>query len=264
MMDSRREFYGKINEEFKRTADAHQLWGKEVACEIVAKGFVRKPPRGPKAKTEQYFKMPSEEYALTKGKEVLLRCKFNDSYGDAFTDEPKIFRGKLSDVGGAIFGKASERAVYFATLNAMFGSLGRINGGVHCKEKDPERCGMRLADYIVQNFGKNAVVTHIGYQPGHVAACSNFKGYVTDLNLENIGKIKFGKKILSGGKNEDVIRKSDVASITGSTIVNGSLFQLLEWCKIHGTEPIVYGVTVSVAAKILKLRHCCPYARSEP
>ncbi|MEW6221921.1 MAG: DUF364 domain-containing protein [Candidatus Hadarchaeota archaeon] len=208
--------------------------------------------------------MPSEEYALARGNEVILRCEFKGCYGDAFTDEPKPFVGKLSDVENMPLESSTDRAVYFATLNAVFSYLG-LRDSVHCKKEKPEACGKQLVKYIADNFGEKVVVAHIGYQPGQVEACTKlFKNYVTDLNPKNIGKRKFGCKILGGNKNKEVIEKADVASITGSTIVNGSLPQLLEWCNLYRTEPIVYGVTISAAAKILKLRHYCPYARSTP
>ncbi len=263
-MRRRLDLYEEIDRRFKRIADAHRLWDEEVICGVWVKGFARGLPRRAK-EAERYVKMPSEEYALAKGKEVLLRARFRGSYGDAFTDEPKTFRGKLFDVRDAIFGGAPERAVYLATMNAVFSSLGLIEGGVHCRGRDPERCGARLVDYILKNFGRDVVVAHIGYQPGHVEACSRwFEGYVTDLNPENVGKVRFGRAIKSGSENEEVIKSSDVACITGSAMVNGSLPQLLEWCERYGTEPIVYGVTASSAARVLKLRHYCPYARKEP
>ncbi|MDI6643124.1 MAG: DUF364 domain-containing protein, partial [Candidatus Hodarchaeaceae archaeon] len=179
---------------------------------------------------------------------------------DAFTDEPKTFRGKLKDVHEQLFGDKGDKAVYFATLNAVLSHVGLVDGAVHCKGDEPRKCGERLAAYILENFGK-VRVAHIGYQPGHVEACSKcFRSYVTDLNHENIGKVRFGRKIQNGSENREVIKKADVACITGSAIVNGSLPELIRWCKLYRTEPVIYGVTASAAAKILGFRHFCPYA----
>jgi uncharacterized protein (DUF4213/DUF364 family) len=113
-------------------------------------------------------------------------------------------------------------------------------------------------------FGK-AKVAHIGYQPGHVKATSaKFnKVYVTDLNLENVGKVKFGFKILDGSKNVDVIKKVDVACITGSAIVNGTLFKLLNCCEKYGVKYILYGVTIKGAARILGYNVFCPLSCNE-
>jgi len=79
--------------------------------------------------------------------------------------------------------------------------LGLIERTVHCRGADAERCGYLLAEEILTKFGK-AKVAHIGYQPGHVEATSaKFnKVYVTDLNPENVGKVKFGLKSLTAQK----------------------------------------------------------------
>ncbi len=58
--------------------------------------------------------------------------------------------------------------------------------------------------------------------------------------------------------NEKVIRKTNVAYITGSAIVNGTLFELLERCNKYGVEYIICGVTVKGAAKTLGLDVFCP------
>ncbi|MDI6819603.1 MAG: DUF364 domain-containing protein [Candidatus Hodarchaeaceae archaeon] len=259
--------YEKINGEFKKIVEKHKLQEKEVSCGIIAKGFSDRRPRlssTPKNFIEQHFKLPSREYALAKGKEVLVRCKLEDHYGDAFTDEPKTFRGGIEDVCELLFGDKGDKAVFFATLNATLSYVGLIRGTVHCKGDEPRKCGERLAAYILENFGK-VRVAHIGYQPSHVEACSkHFESYVTDLDSENVGEVKFGRKILDGSANEEVIRKVDVACITGSTLASGTLPELIGWCETYGVKPVIYGVTSKGAAKILNLRHFCPYGHDHP
>jgi len=259
--------YKKIQNEFRKIVETHGLQEEEISCKIIARGFTSLPPpqlQRPKDIVEQHFKMPSKEYALTRGKEVIVRCEFKKSYGDAFTDKPKAWSGKLKKIHNLILGDKSDRAVYFAVLNTTLARLGFVEKAVHCKEDDPKRCGEELASYILRNFG-NVRIAHIGYQPGHIETCAKyFENYVTDLNPENIGKVKFGREILSGNDNEEVIKKADVACITGSTIVGGDLPALLRWCEKYDTTPIIYGVTVVGAAKLLNLPHFCPFARSKP
>ena len=258
--------YKEIEKEFKKIVKKHGLQDERVDCSIVAKGFVGRQPKARESEEflEQHFRMPSKEYALAGGKEVIVRCKFKDSYGDAFTDQPRAFKGRLKEVLEFLFGDSGNRAIYFATLNATLCHLGMIKGTVHCDEEEPKKCGEQLADYLLKNFG-DVKVAHIGYQPGHVEACTkNFMSYVTDLNPENIGRIKFGRRIMGGSKNEGVIKKAKVACITGSTLTNGSLPDLLRWCEAHGTSPLVYGVSGVGAAKILGLRHFCPYGHNNP
>jgi len=259
--------YKKINREFKKIVEKHKLQEEAVTCKIIAKGFSDHQPRlsnVPKNFIEQHFKMPSTEYALVKGKEIIVRCKFKDHYGDAFTDEPRTFSGRIKDVCELLSGSKGDKAVFFSALNSTLSHLGLIRGTVHCKGDEPRKCGERLAAYILENFGK-VKIAHIGYQPGHVEACSkHFESYVTDLNPENIGKVKFGREILDGSANEEVIKKANVACITGSTLTGGALPELIRRCETCGVEPLVYGVTGRGAAKILNLRYFCPYGRDYP
>jgi len=258
--------YKRIEKEFKKIVKKHNLQDEEVDCRIVAKGFSDRRPKasGSKEFIEQHFKMPSAEYALVKGKEVIVRCKFKGSYGDAFTDQPRAYRGKLKEIMDFLFGDAGSRAVYFASLNAVLGHLGMVRGTVHCREEEPRKCGVQLAEYIRNNFG-HVKVAHIGYQPGHVEACSKvFDSYVTDMNPENIGSVKFGRKILDASKNEEVIKKVKVACITGSSLANATLPDLIKWCEACEVEPLIYGVSGVGAAKILGLEHFCPYGHNRP
>jgi hypothetical protein len=211
-----------------------------------------------------FVKLPSNEYALMKGKEVIVDCKINGFHGQAFTDTPKLFSGRIVGVAEFALGGSGERGIFFATLNAVMRKLGLIERTVHCRGADADKCGRLLAEEILTKFG-NVKVGHIGYQPGHVKATSaKFnKVYVTDLNPENVGKVKFGLKILDGSMNEDILRKVNVACITGSAIVNGTLFKLLECCERYKVNYILYGVTIKGAARIFGYDVFCPLSRDE-
>ncbi|PUA31357.1 MAG: hypothetical protein B9J98_06700 [Candidatus Terraquivivens tikiterensis] len=206
-----------------------------------------------------FVKLPSSDYALMRGREVIVDCEVCGFHGQAFTDMPKLFSGRLVDASELVFGDPGDRGIFFATLNAVMRRLGLIDGTVHCRGADAEECGRMLANHILSKIGK-VKVAHIGYQPGHVKATSSIFDvvYVTDLNPENIGKIKHGIKILDGSMNEEVIRDTDVACITGSAIVNGTLFKLLECCETYNVKYIIYGVTIKGAAKILGFDTFCP------
>lgn len=213
-----------------------------------------------------FTKLPSREYALAKGKEVIVHCEIEGGYGQAFTNKPREFNGKVKDVLNMIHGDEGDRAIFFATLNAVLHKIKRVKGTIHCIEEEPERCGEEFASYLISKFGK-VKVAHIGYQPGHVKAFTKYFGpenvYVTDLNPENIGSNKFGVKILSGSMNPDILKKVKVACITGSAAVNGTLPELLELCEKHDVEPILYGVTGKGVAKILNIDIFCPYGHEK-
>lgn len=259
--------YREILEVFREVVLENDVLEKNVKCEIIARGFTDRPPKtksDPENVVNQNFRLPSEEYALVRGNEVLVRCEVDGHYGDAFTDKPKTYDGKIGQIFEFAAGDRGDKAIFFASLNALLSSLGMIDRPIHCKEGDPKECGEKLAEFIMDSYGK-VNVAHIGYQPGHLEACSSvFKGFVTDLNPENIGKRKFGREILDGKNNEKVIKKVDVACITGSTLTNGTLPNLIDWCNRYSTEPIIYGVTCKGALKLLNGKGFCPFSREKP
>lgn len=260
--------YEKIRSKFQTLIDEHDLGEEEFKCKILAKAFADDPPEPsehPDGIIEQNFKLPSKEYALAKGKEILVRCKVGEKYGDAFTDKPMPMSGKLKEIPDLAHGGRGEKAIFFATLNATLNKLGLVEGTVHCKEGDPKKCGKKLVKLIEDRLGKDAKIAHIGYQPGHLEACSKyFESKVTDMNPENIGEVKFNRKILDGAENEKVIKEADVACITGSTIANGTLPDLINWCETYNTEAIVYGVTGRGGIEILNIEGFCPLGREKP
>jgi len=242
-----RKEYKILKSRFIKLLDKYEIAGEVVRTQALDSDFLKLPP----------------DYPLMKGKEVLLDCELRGVHGQAYTDEPKIFQGRIAKIADNTLEDNSSRALFFSALNALMALIGEISNPVHCTKTSPERCGVLLAEHIMRNFGKTVKVAHIGYQPGHVKATSRAfrKVYVTDLDPDNIGKLKFGIRILDGSSNEEVIKKVDVACITGSSIVNGTLFDLLDWCEEYGTKPIIYGVSAKGAMRILGCEVFCPLAR---
>ncbi len=254
----------QIYQRFQKILEKEKLGGEKVSCDIFARGYTDKKPSKWKDEDgvkEEYFEIPSKEYALARGEELLVRCRFKGYFGDAFTDRPNTYHGELKNIPDLIRGGAGDRAIFFGTLNAVLSYIGEIENAIHCEKGNPKKCGEEMADFILENFGKRKIA-HIGYQPGHLEACSKiFENYVTDMNPENIGEKKFGKRILDETKNEEIIKKVDVALITSSTFVNGTLGELLDLCEKYDTEPIIYGVSGKGATELLGLRNFCPLSR---
>ena len=202
----------------------------------------------------------SMDYALMRGKEVIVDCEIRGYHGQAFTDMPSQVKCKVRDLLKLNVNSTRDRALLFSCLNCLMAMTGEIKGTVHCRKEAPDKCGEMLADEIERRYGRSVRVAHIGFQPGHVkATAARFREVkVTDLNPENIGKVKHGIVILSGDENPRVIEWADVVCITGSAIVNGTLFDLLRLCSEHGKHAIVYGVTVKGAAKIMGIPVFCP------
>lgn len=261
------KFYQKIRRKAKKKIEDNKLQEAQVEVGKIGQGFSENgnlPSDDFKDLAQQNFKLPSDDYALAKGEEVLLRCKLGNSYGDAFTNKPKPFRGKLGEIFDLDLENETDRAIFFSALNAAFNHLDLINKTIHCQGNDPKKCGRELVEYLQEKYGKPKIV-HIGYQPGHLEyCCKNTETFVTDRNPENIGKEKFGTKILSATDNERTIKKADLALITGSSVVNGSLPQLVKWCEKYNTKPIIYGVSGKSASEILEIESFCPYGRENP
>ncbi|AEF95885.1 Rossmann-like domain-containing protein [Methanotorris igneus] len=203
-----------------------------------------------------------EDYPIIKGKEIMIEADIEGKRGQAFTSYPINTKGTLKEFIEKIKGDERDRAIAIASINAGMNYLGLLDRCVHCKDDKPKECGKRLALKILREFGGDAIVAHIGFQPGHIEATSKlFKVYITDLNPENIGKEKFGTVVLDGKEcNDKIIKKSDIALITGSTIVNGTFWELLKTCEKYDTIPIIYGVTVQGVAKLLGMDVYCPFA----
>ncbi|RLI29571.1 MAG: hypothetical protein DRO46_02240 [Candidatus Hecatellales archaeon] len=207
-----------------------------------------------------FARLTSPEYALMKGKEFLEHCEIRGGCGQAFTDEPQECVLKLEEVGLLNLDKPANRALFFSALNALMSLQGEIEGAVHCVKAEADRCGELMAEEILRNYG-NVKVVHVGYQPGHIKALTRrlSRVYVTDMNPENIGKERFGVKIFDASHNERLIQEADLALITGSSLINGTLFQLLEYCEKHGTPYLIYGVSAIGAAKLAGLKVFCPF-----
>ncbi|AIJ05570.1 hypothetical protein JH146_0722 [Methanocaldococcus bathoardescens] len=199
-----------------------------------------------------------KDYPLMSGKEILLRANFKGCYGDAFTDKPVEFKGTIRELLDK-----GNRAEIIATLNAVMRFLGLIDKTVHCTGDEPEKCAKKLVEYLKELKLKKIGI--IGFQPAFVKEIvSNFGSenvIVSDLNPENVGKIKYGAKIIHGKYNEELIKNSDVVLATGSTIANETFEEIWELAKKYNKRIIFYGTTIAGMAKILGVERFCIFGR---
>ncbi len=199
-----------------------------------------------------------KDYPLMKGKEFLLRADFKGFLGDAFTNKLVEFEGKLKDILNM-----ENPAVIISTLNAVMRYLNLIDKTVHCQKDEPEKCAKRLVDFLKNlKFNKLGV---IGFQPAFVKTLvENFSSdrvYVTDMNPENIGKTKYGAKILSEKDNEYLFQKCDLILATGSSVVNGTFWDIYDLSKKYKKRVIFYGTSIAGIAKLLNLERFCTFAK---
>lgn len=241
-----KEFYENLKEELKKIIYRHNIGNDEI--NVI---FVR--PLTP----EQVIGKPKrKDFPLLKGKEFMIEAVFKNSKGQAFTDSPSDFKGTTLDLLKLSLSSNSERAVFIASFNAIMRYFNYVSGTVHCKNEEPDICSDRLLNYITERFGKPKIA-FIGLQPAMVGKLSRFfEMKVVDLDLDNIGKEKFGLKILGPEKTEEVISWGDIIA-TGSTAVNGSIVKFIR------EKPVIYyGVTGAAVCALFGFSRFCPYSKN--
>jgi uncharacterized protein (DUF4213/DUF364 family) len=75
------------------------------------------------------------------------------------------------------------------------------------------------------------------------------------MDIENIGKNKFGVNIDGPSTTQLGISWCDVLFVTGSILVNNTINQFLDIPK----PKLFYGVTIAGVSKLLNLPRFCPY-----
>lgn len=235
--------YDAIKKEFIKLINENGLQEEKVV--------VRATPLSP----EQAIGNPEDrDYPLVAGVERLMQAEFKGSLGQAYTDMYGDFSGTLSQIVEMDLKNNFRRAVFISSLNAVMKHLGLIDKAVHCKDKQPRECSQELASFIEKNYGQPKVAM-VGFQPRMVEALAqHFELKVTDMDQENIGQEKFGVKIEDPSHAEEHLNWCDIALVTGSTITNNAIAQF------QTSKPVIfYGVTISGVAKLLGLKHFCPF-----
>jgi len=208
----------------------------------------------------EWFKLPSSEYAIARGKEVIMECTFRGARAHVFTSSP--FRGslKLSEVLKLRLESIAERAVFYGSLNAVMRYLGLIDKTIHCRRNEPIKCAEELVKVVLSEYG-NVPTLLIGYQPAMAKALAGElrKLYVTDMNLENIGKEVRGVKVLDHTRNLELMEEVELVLATGSSVINSTLWAIYDRARELGRELVVYGVSAAGAAKVLGIKRYCMY-----
>ena len=203
-----------------------------------------------------------KDFPLLQGKEFLIQADFKNALGQAFTDAPRNFKGKVKEILELKLTNNSDRALFIATLNAVMRYMGAADKTIHCKNNEPELCAKEIARIIVDNYGTDVNVGIIGFQPAIIDNFSkslpdqNIK--VTDLDKDNINNTKYGVLIWDGRKMaEELFKTCDVILATGSTVVNDSLSQLISLSDKYQRPLYLYGTTIAGTSKILNLERLC-------
>ena len=233
--------YDVLKEKFIKIIESSALESDEVVVKAV-----------PLSPEEAIGNPEDKDYPLVTGRERLMQANFRGSLGQAFTDMYGDFSGRLSDIIEMDLANNFRRAIFISSLNAVMRYLGLATKTIHCKNNEPRECSHELVKYIASKYGQPKIAM-TGLQPRMVEALSrNFELRVTDMDQTNIGKNKFGVTIQSPEKTAVNLDWADIAVVTGTTVVNDTID------PIRISKPVIfYGITISGAAKLLKLEHFC-------
>ena len=217
---------------------------------------------------EQAIGQPSRrDFPIVEGQEQVIEAVVNDARGHAFTDSPRDFSGTLRDVMALPLVSNQNRAVFVAVLNATLRSLGMLEASLHCRDEDPEKCAKELAEHVHEKWGKTTAGL-VGLNPAIAEALVAVLGAenvrITDLNLKNVGAVKFGVTIWDGKtQTEELIRRSRVVIVTGTTLVNGTFDRIWDGIQRNSKDYLIYGVTAAGVCTLTGWDRICPYCRSD-
>lgn len=193
------------------------------------------------------------DYPILKGKERMIEASFRGGRGHAFTDRGGAWRGSLGEAALLETNDNFRRAVFISSLNALMRHLGLIEKTVHCRDEEPRLCAGELPAYL-KRFGRIRKVALVGFQPRFLEILAeNFETRASDLDPDNIGKIKHGVHIAGPDRTEADLAWCDLALVTGTTVVNATIDKFL------GIKaPVVfYGVSIAGPARVLGLNRFC-------
>ncbi len=243
-------FYKTLYEKFLNLVKDRQLLERE----IVIKTRILKS-------TEAIGNPDRRDFPLLKGKEVLIEALFMDKKGQAYTDAPSEFRGLLKDIFSLSLDTSRNRALFIAALNAVMRYLFPTLTTIHCKNNEPEECAQEIAEFV-KSLRVNSVGL-IGLQPAILDALvkdfGNDRVFCIDRDEDNRGKIKYGVFIRWGDMQgmKEIFKNSEIVLATGSTVVNGSIVDILNFAGNYNRQVYFYGTTIAGVAQLMGLNRLC-------
>jgi len=205
------------------------------------------------------------DFAIKKGKEYVIEATFENAHGQAFTGKPREWNGTLEEILLLDLSDVGNRGVFVAAMNAVLRFLGLATGTIHCRNEDPTNCGPEIAGQLEARFGSKRFGI-VGLQPAILQGLTKHFSpdaiRVVDLNPDNIGSSKYGVEVWDGQTDlRRLARWAEVGLATGSSIVNGTIDQIVR-CFNDDARPLVFfGNTISGAAALLDIDRLCPFGR---
>jgi len=153
------QFLETIREKFSDLVKQNELLQEEIRV-------VGARPLSPR---EAIGQPDRNDFPILKGKEVVIQAEFAGAKGQAYTDTPGNYTGKLEEVLALPLNNNFHRAVFIASLNAVLRYLGLVEKTVHCRDKEPSLCATQLVQYVREHYGQPKIA-FIGLQPAMVEA----------------------------------------------------------------------------------------------
>ena len=243
-------FYHDLKKRFEKKLEETDLAGSvlEISSRILS--------------AEEAIGVPKEkDYPILKGKEYLVEAVFRGSKGQAYTDEPLLFSGTLKEIVDLPLDITRNRCIFVSAINAVLRFLGDIDSTVHCRDEEPKECSARIAEFVSAQGWKS--VGLIGLQPAilRALAASSDKPRIIclDRDEEFRGQSKSGVPIIWSDEESLKEMFSSVQAVlaTGSTIVNGTLPDILSLSEKFKVPVSFYGTTIAGAAYLMGLNRIC-------
>lgn len=211
---------------------------------------------------QQAIGSPSRhDFPILEGREVIVEARVKESFGQAFTDRPQSFSGTIDELLNLNLDNSSNRAIFISCLNAVASHLGIATGVRHCRDDEPERCGLKIASELKKRFG-NTKIGMIGLQPAILQNLSQSFSIqnvrCTDLNPKNIGANRFGIEIWDGKTDTTkLINWCDFLLVTSSALANGTLDNIHREAVSAGKHMILFGITGAGVCALTGLERIC-------
>ncbi|OYT40363.1 MAG: hypothetical protein B6U89_02315 [Desulfurococcales archaeon ex4484_58] len=208
----------------------------------------------------EWFRLPSSEYAIARGKEYMMECRLYNKKAHVFTSSPYIGAMNISRILDLKLDSILNRTIFYCTLNVVLRYLGLIDKTIHCRGDTPVKCAREMMRYIVEKYGGEKLLV-IGYQPAIVREATRTyrRVYVTDMDPSNIGRRIGDVEIMDHTRNIELISSVDIVLATGSTVINSTLWPIYEAVNEAGNKLILYGVTGAGVSYVMGIERLCMY-----
>jgi len=205
------------------------------------------------------------DFAIKKGKEYVIEAIFEDARGQAFTGKPCGWDGRLEEILSLDLSDVGNRGIFVAAMNAVLRCLGLATGTIHCRDEDPTNCGPEIAGQLDARFGSKRFGI-VGLQPAILEGLAKHFSpeavRVVDLNPDDIGCSKYGVEVWNGQTDlRRLAQWAEVGLATGSSIVNGTMDEIVRCFKDNARPLVFFGNTISGAAALLDIDRLCPFGR---